>query len=86
MFRTRLTLRPGRPGTKRLVTQYGDELVCVRYRYDDTLNRRLKTIELVVEDVPWFGQRSLDRPVDSAYDFDRRLDAEIDARADSAIA
>jgi hypothetical protein len=55
MLRTRLTLQPGRPGTKRLVAEYGADLVCVRYRYDDTRNRRLKTIELVVEDVPWLA-------------------------------
>ena len=26
----RLTLRPGMPGTKRLVARYGERLVCVR--------------------------------------------------------
>jgi hypothetical protein len=33
---TRLTLRPGMPGTKKLVARYGDRLVCVRYLYDET--------------------------------------------------
>ena len=34
-MRTRLTLKPGQRGTKQLVAEYGDRLVCVRYRYDD---------------------------------------------------
>ncbi len=33
--------------------QYGDKLVCVRYRYDETLQKRFKTIELVVDEAPW---------------------------------
>jgi hypothetical protein len=52
---TRLTLRPGMPGTKRLVTRYGERLVCVRYLYDATRSRRLKTVELVIEETPWRG-------------------------------
>jgi hypothetical protein len=53
---TRLTLRPGKPGTKRLVARYGDRLVCVRYLYDEEHSRRLKTVELVVEEKPWRGR------------------------------
>ena len=29
----KVTLKPGQNGTKRLVEHYGDQLVCVRYRY-----------------------------------------------------
>ena len=47
---TRLTLRPGMPGTKRLVARYGERLICVRYLYDEARNRRLKTVELVIEE------------------------------------
>ena len=54
-MQTRLTLRPGMPGTKKLVARYGERLVCVRYLYDETRNRRLKTVELVIEEVPWRG-------------------------------
>ena len=53
---TRLTLRPGMPGTKRLVARYGERLVCVRYLYDDARNCRLKTVELVIEEAPWHGR------------------------------
>ena len=50
---TRLTLRPGQPGTRKLVEKYGERLVRVRYVYDPGSGRRLKTVELVVESVPW---------------------------------
>lgn len=53
---TRLTLRPGMPGTKKPVARYGERLVCVRCLNDETRNRRLKTVELVIEDVPWRGR------------------------------
>ena len=32
--RVRLRLKPGQKGTKRLLAQYGDRLICVRYRYE----------------------------------------------------
>jgi hypothetical protein len=53
---TRLTLRPGMPGTKRLVARYGERLVRVRYLYDEARGRRLKTVELVVEETAWRGK------------------------------
>ena len=53
---TRLTLRPGQPGTRKLVEKYGERLVCVRYVYDAAAGRRLKTVELVVESVPWYAK------------------------------
>ncbi len=49
----RLKLKPGQKGTKSLLEQYGDSLVCVRYRYDSTNLVRLKTVEIVVEKKPW---------------------------------
>jgi hypothetical protein len=50
---TRLTLRPGQPGTKKLAIRYGERLLRVRYVYDEKMGRRLKTVELIVESVPW---------------------------------
>ncbi len=50
---TRVTLRPGEKGTKALVTEYGHRLIYVRYRYDAAARMRYKTVELVVEQVPW---------------------------------
>ena len=45
-MKTRLTLKPGQEGTKRLVEKYGDALVCIRFRYDVKNGKRLKTVEL----------------------------------------
>lgn len=53
MLRTRLTLRPGQPGTRKLVEEYGERVICVRYRYDQTTKKRFKTVELIVEEVEW---------------------------------
>ena len=53
MLRTRLTLRPGQPGTRKLVDQYGERMICVRYRYDHATKKRFKTVELIVEEVEW---------------------------------
>ncbi|MFQ5627641.1 MAG: hypothetical protein ACE5I1_02680 [bacterium] len=45
-------LKPGMKGTKKLVELYGDKLVCVRYINDCELNRRIKTIELIIDKSP----------------------------------
>ena len=50
---TRLTLRPGQNGTKKLLERYGERLVRVRYLYDPQAGRRLKTVELIVESIAW---------------------------------
>ena len=52
-MKTRLILKPGQKGAKRLTNQFGDALVCVRYRYDAELRQRLKTVELIVERTDW---------------------------------
>jgi len=52
-MRTRLHLKPGQRGTKRLSEQYGEQLVCVRYRYDDATMKRYKTVELIVDVAEW---------------------------------
>ena len=52
-MRTRLKLKPGQDGTKKLLAQYGEQLVCVRYRYDDEKRKRYKTGELIVDESPW---------------------------------
>ena len=44
-MRAQVTLQPGQKGTKKLLAQYGDQLVCVRYRDDSARRRRLKTVE-----------------------------------------
>lgn len=52
MLNTR-KLAPGQKRTKKLHEQYGDRLFCVRYRYDDQLQKRFKTVELIVEETAW---------------------------------
>ena len=52
-MRIRLTLHPGQNGAKQLQAQYGDRLVCVRYRYDEHQQKRFKTVELIVEEREW---------------------------------
>ena len=49
----RLHLKPGQKGTKQLLAQYGDRLICVRYRYDVQRKKRLKTVELLVAERDW---------------------------------
>lgn len=51
--KTRLVLRPGQKGTTQLTQKYGDSLVCIRYRYDEANQKRLKTVELIVEVTDW---------------------------------
>ena len=49
----RATLKPGLNGTKKYLQQYGDQLVCVRYRYDKSNNKRQTTVELIVDEQEW---------------------------------
>lgn len=52
-MKSRLNLKPGQRGTKKLVEKYGKSLLYVRYRYDESRGMRLKTVEIVVEEKPW---------------------------------
>ena len=55
---TGVTLRPHQRGAQKLLAQYGDRLLYVRYRYDEQHKTRLKTVELIVEKQPWEPQRA----------------------------
>ena len=64
-------LKPGQNGTKRLVEEYGDRLLCVRYRFDETRGVKLKTVEIVVDEKPLRKPRFRDNDlvaVHVAYD------------------
>ena len=52
-MKARLTLRPGQRGTRRLMMEYGDRLVCVRYRYDAERQKRVKTVEIIIDETAW---------------------------------
>lgn len=43
-------LSPGQPGTKRYQRQFGDALVCVRYRVHPETARRYTTVEIIVDE------------------------------------
>jgi hypothetical protein len=58
MVRAQVTLQPGQKGTQKLPDRYGAQLVCVRYRYAAARQRRLKTLALLVEEVPWRPARA----------------------------
>ena len=57
------TLKPGQKGTKALTEEFGERLVCVRYRYDAGRRKRYKTVELIVETRDWVP------PVPGPYDY-----------------
>ena len=61
-MRTKRKLRPGDPGTKKYVKTYGNELVCVRYRYDDEKQMRYTTVELIIESGPQKGRTTHEAP------------------------
>jgi hypothetical protein len=52
-MKVRLKLKPGQRGTKSLTKQYGDKLVCVRYRDDEKTGKRYTTVELIVAEEAW---------------------------------
>lgn len=43
----RKTMRPGEPGTRRHLRDWGDRLVCVRHRVDPAKGLRFTTVEIV---------------------------------------
>lgn len=51
-MKTHSHLKPGQKGTRRLVEQYGEKLLCVRYRYDAIRQVRMKTVEIIVDERP----------------------------------
>ena len=44
------TLQPGDMGTLNLVEQYGEQLICVRYRIDEASQKRYTTVELIADE------------------------------------
>ncbi|MDH4192447.1 MAG: hypothetical protein OEW21_19850, partial [Betaproteobacteria bacterium] len=77
---TRLTLRPGQPGTRKLAERYGEKLVCVRYLYDAANGTRHKTVELIVESVAWRARARAQRRRDDDIVAVRIAWADLDRR------
>lgn len=57
------TIPPGQPGTQRFQRKYGERLVLVRYRHDAAHQRRLTTVEIIVDEAPFQPRRPFDREV-----------------------
>jgi hypothetical protein len=54
----RKTIRPGQKGTRRFIRDWGERLVCVRYRFDAKEKIRYTTVEIVSsEPRPWIPPR-----------------------------
>ncbi|MFZ0453581.1 MAG: hypothetical protein WCE54_14990 [Ignavibacteriaceae bacterium] len=58
-LRTGKILKPNQPGTKKWVEKYGDDLICVRYRYDERNEKKLKTVEIIVEERNWKKRKDI---------------------------
>jgi len=52
-MQARRTLTPGQKGTKKFLERYGEQLVCVRYCYDEQRRKRFTTVEIIVEESGW---------------------------------
>lgn len=52
-MRIKLVLRPGSRETRKELAEFGERLVCVRYRYDTRRKRRWKTVELIRSESHW---------------------------------
>lgn len=70
--------KPGQKGTKKLVNEYGEKLVAVRYRYDAQARKRYKTIELIVDEKSWQPKASHVIADDEAWQQAKKLKVRID--------
>ena len=46
----------GQNSIRALLDKYGEQLICVRYRYDEERQIRHKTVELIAETIAWIPQ------------------------------
>jgi hypothetical protein len=67
-MKTRLVLKPGKRGTRKLLAEWGRRLVCVRYQYDIRKRRRRKTVELILEEGRWEPRPEATVNVQVAYE------------------
>jgi hypothetical protein len=51
-MQARLKLKPGQKGTKSSSSFIAPRLACVRYRYDEHTQKRFKTVERIVKEIP----------------------------------
>jgi len=67
-MRIKTCLKPGQKGTKKWSNLYGNQLVAVRYRYDEKKKRRYKTIEIIVEESDWIPKKTAVSPAKNMND------------------
>ena len=53
---------PTQPGAIKLARQFGERLVCVRYRHDPANTYRYTTVELIVDEAPLQARPRSKRP------------------------
>ncbi|MEK7830130.1 MAG: hypothetical protein AAB401_03545 [Acidobacteriota bacterium] len=46
-------LSAGQKSTRNFLDQYGGQLACVRYRYDEHSRKRFTTVKIIVEESDW---------------------------------
>ena len=51
-MKTYAHLKPGQKGTRQLTDKFGVKLICVRYRYDEQRQTKIKTVEIIVDKKP----------------------------------
>ncbi len=67
ILRTVRTMAAGIPGTKKLVHEYGDNFICLRYKVDTETNMRYKTVEVIIDEYPvklsatWVRRRGISK-------------------------
>lgn len=71
------TLRSGKPGTKKLVSRFGDRLLSVRYRVDANRGVRYTTVELIVAESPLARQARPPRVPPRAVDPNSKVGVRI---------
>jgi len=74
-FITTKTILPGNSGTKKEFDKYGNKLICVRYKNDYINRRKVKTVELIIENKPWSenkGKRPINKKVYITVDYNEK--------------
>jgi hypothetical protein len=51
-------LKPGQKGTKKLMEKYGEKLLNVRYVYNSEKHIMMKTVELLIQQKPWYPNKN----------------------------
>jgi hypothetical protein len=54
---------------QKIIATICDRLLCVRYRYDKQRNKRLKTVEIIIEETEWYPEKKEETPNRKVYRF-----------------